>query len=150
MSQRQRRGATERHRPRIRRGALRVIEGEHRLDPRPPLAQIAARVPESPEGGDQPHPDTRFTLLMRPGQRRPEIVVFRINMGQPPRVRLTDGIRPAPCRESEKTVGMSATHGGDLPGRSQALKAIVAHGLQHREACGAAARLCLQKALIYQ
>ena len=76
--------------------------------------------------------------------------MFRIEVGQPPRVHLPDGIHTVPCRQGEKIIGMGATHDGDLPVCNQALKTIVAHGLQHREACGAAARLCLEKALIYQ
>ena len=134
-----------------RRRGVRGGQRQRRGEPPPPLAHVAVHLPEAPERPGEPQRRLRLPACRRPAERRPEIVVLRLQPRQPRRL-----LRAGQCglrllREREEVRGVRRAIASILVARPQPLARVFADRLQHPEA-GLAVRVALlpQQALPQQ
>jgi hypothetical protein len=98
--------------------------------PLQPLGPVTAPVPEQFQRPQQPQPCFRFVPLPRPLQRRPEIVVLRIQPFQP--LGLIGPLQPLVCllRQLQEPIPMLASPSFGLSRLQQPVPRILPHRLQ--------------------
>src|SRR5579885_2449913 len=102
--------------------------GEEAAQPAAPFAPVAAHAPEATQRPRQPQPPRDLAPLVRPGQRRAQVVVLAL---QPPQPGCLLGPRQRPAGLLGQAVGrMAAPHGVGLAAGLQAVQAIAADRLQ--------------------
>jgi hypothetical protein len=126
-------GAAKRLRPEL--GRLRPVRRQHQLVPAAALAEVAAHVPEAAQRPGDAELELRFTRLVSPGERRPQVVVLGLDALDP--VGLLGAAQDAHLGllgEVGEVLGVAALEVLGLTTLVQALERVGADGFEHAEA----------------
>src|SRR6185437_10952654 len=111
-----------------------TFEREHLVEPTPPLAQIATRLPEGPEGSGKLHPGGGILVLDGPAEGRSQVVVLLVQSRQPQDLlRATECGRPF-LGKLRKVRRVATCQRLLLASARQALRGVLVNGLQQHEA----------------
>ena len=108
---------------------------ERPLEPAATFPQVAVRVPERPQrGGDAV--EQLGTMILGPRQCGPNVEELQLQSGVPFGVARAAELGAGPFREEREQLGVMLAHLLGVSRFLQALRGVLADGLEHRESVG--------------